>query len=67
MKLYVLRTTFPGADAPTEFYFNTKSAAENFEHSDCYEIEGTELNITEFPGNGCTWNDIDLANFNWWE
>lgn len=59
--LYRVRTTWPGADKPSEYYFDTRSAAElNLMHTGNGEIERVEI-TSDYELNyhdGCTYDDL---------
>lgn len=64
--LYRVRTTWLGADAPTEYYFETKAAAEsNLRHLGNGEVEKVEI-TSDYPLNyrsGATLADLTYGNF----
>lgn len=61
MKAYMVRTTFLGADSPSEFYFSNQNKAKCYlECRENGEIELVEIDgISELPKEGCTWSDIN--------
>lgn len=64
--LYRLRTSFLGADAPTEYYFDTLAGAEmNLHHLSNGEIEKVVFD-SNYPLNyssGCTFADLTYGFF----
>lgn len=63
--LWEVKTTFCGADGPSKFYFDTRSAAEmNLMHLSNGDI--TKVSIeSDYPLNyfsGCTYNDLTYGN-----
>lgn len=62
--LYRLRTTFIGASAPSEFYFNTLAHAEmNLHHLSNGEIEKVRVTSDGVLNyfDGCTYNDLTIG------
>ena len=61
MTLYRVRTTWIGADSPSEYYFDTKAGAEmNLMHLSNGEIDKVEV-ASDYPLNyhhGCTMCDM---------
>lgn len=56
---YKVRTTFLGADGPSEFYFSTEDKAKNFlAEQGNGEVEEVKVKIDKLPSEGCTWADI---------
>ncbi len=64
--LYRVRTTFIGADAPSEFYFDNIKSAENYLSTLVNgEIEAVTIKA-DYPLNysqGCTLADLTYGNF----
>lgn len=60
IETFRVRTTFIGADGPSEFYYSTEEKAQEYLDS-CQngEIEiVTVVGMDALPGEGCTWDDI---------
>lgn len=63
MKIYKARVSFPGADRPSTFYYDSReSAAGMLERVGNGEVEEVDLDIEIFPFNGCTWDDLSYSN-----
>lgn len=64
--LYRVRTTHIGADAPSEYYFDTLAGAElNLRHLGNGEIHKVTIE-SDYPLNysaGCTMNDLTYGSF----
>ena len=67
MTLYRVTTTFLGADAPSQFYFNTAEKAEEFLDVECQNGVYEKVDIVGKQSlnyfDGCTMNDLTFGNF----
>lgn len=61
MKLYMVRTTFLGADRPSEIYFDTMEKAQKFLECECRNGEIIPVEVSDnatYRHDGCSYCDL---------
>lgn len=63
MKIYKATATFPGADHPSSFFYDSRESANGMlERVGNGEVEEVDLDIEMFLFNGCSWDDLRFWN-----